>query len=120
MDNDKIFDDRVKKFGDEVIIIWNTKEFFCRLTKSLKKLIDEGNLSSFEGDFAKYLDFNSHHGELDIFSKSQEYSWQREWRLGARFLNHNSEPFSFKIGSLKDIAVIAKTEDFFNGNIGLF
>jgi hypothetical protein len=116
IEDDKIFDDRVKKFGDEAIIIWNTKELFCRLTKFFEKLLDEGSLFSFEGDFVKYFDFNSHHGELDIFSKSQEYSWQKEWRLGVRFLNH-PDPFLLKIGSLKDIAVIAKTEDFFNGNI---
>lgn len=119
MDNDKIFDDRVKEFGDEVIVICNTKKFFSRLTEYFNKLTDEGSLQSSEGDIVKYFDFNTHHGELDIFSKSQEYSFQKEWRLGVRSLNH-SDPFLLKIGSLKDIAVIAKTEDFFNGKIKFF
>ena len=116
VNDDKIFDDRIKGFGDEAIIIFDPKKFFLRLSESAKNLADEGNLQYFKGNIVKYFDFNTYHGDLDIFGKSQEYSWQKEWRLGVRSLNH-LDPFLLKIGSLKDIAEVVKIEDFFNGKI---
>ncbi len=111
------FDHRIKQFGDSSIIIYNIQEFFFRLKKGLDKIIDIGYLESFNYNKVKYYDLDIHHGKLDVFSKSHKYSFQKEWRLGLRLSNNNSEPYSLKIGDLTDIAKIVKTEDYLNGKI---
>jgi len=111
-----VFDGKVKEFGGEAVFIYNVKEFLSRLINASNQLIKEGILECFEADVVKYYDFGKHHGNLDSFSKSQDYSFQKEWRLCMRLFD-NSSPCIIRIGNISDIAEIIKSEDFFNGKI---
>lgn len=110
----KIFDDRVKDFGDSFLVIWNLKVFFTRLTASLNKLKSGGTLETFEYKPVTYYDENSYDGEVGPFMKSLKYAHQKEWRLLIRNKAMCSAPFTLKIESLEDISYIGKTGDLKN------
>jgi hypothetical protein len=113
LEGKKILDERMKGFGNSVVIINNVKEFLARLEKTLDKLCPD-TINRLSTDVVKYYDPNKHHGDLDIFCKSDEYSYQREWRIGVAKKDNIQNDFSFKIGNIKDISTILKIEDFRN------
>jgi hypothetical protein len=118
VNKDRIFNEKIKEFGTHALIITNIKEFIFRLEQSLIKLNELGDIhyKAAHGKI-RYLDLKTHHGDMDIFHKSDIFSFQKEWRVGIAFAKNINEAYSIKIGNMEDIAVIAESDDFFNGKI---
>jgi hypothetical protein len=110
----KIFDDRIKDFGESFIVIWNLNEFFKRLSDSLIKLKNEGIIEAFESGPIIYYDENNYDGEVGPFRKSTRYAHQKEWRLIARTAGRNDSHFELKMDPIEDICAIGKTDEFKN------
>lgn len=101
-----IFDKRVNDFGDAFVFIKNVSEFRNRIKSFLMENYKKKVISRIKMDKIKYLDFDSYHGNSDIFTKQDTFDFQKEYRV-AVWLNDISkrdEPFSFYIGSIEDIA----------------
>lgn len=56
-----------------------------------------------------YLSREEHHGQLDVFNKFSDYTWQYEWRIAFK-QRRVSGAYSLKIGKLSDIANVFETE----------
>ncbi len=110
----KIFDDKVKDFGDSFIVIRDVKEFFKRLKDSLIKLQNEGIIEGFGYGLVTYYDEKSYDGEIGPFKKTIKFAHQKEWRLVVRTADSGNKPFELLIGSIEDISTIEKTTDFKN------
>jgi hypothetical protein len=111
--DNKIFDERVRNFGDMLVVIFNLKEFFNRLVKKLNYFKKNGDILSFKMDRVFYININNYHGQMTAFHKVNEYSWQQEWRLAITAINVNN-PFQFEIGNIADISKKMDVKDFKN------
>jgi len=101
-DDFKIFDDKLKNFGNTLLLIYNPYEFINRLNKALSKGYED-NLFTYQTKRVEYVDFKIYNGDIGAFIKDISYSHQKEWRLGIN-CNYINQPFILKIGSLKDIS----------------
>lgn len=98
-------------FGNKAVIIGgpNIGKFEERLKKAIENSGDiytprEDNVIAKQ---VTYLNRENHHGEMDVFDKFDEYSWQYEWRIA--FKQKTPGPYPLKIGDLSDIATIHDT-----------
>lgn len=104
----KVFiDDRMLKFGDYVLMIFDIKAFFARLECKMKELKVEYEISP-----VKYYDSKSYSGVLGIFRKEEKYKYQNEIRLFIK--NPTNCPLKFEIGNISDISKKIKTSDLKN------
>ena len=103
--------DNYTKLGEHAIVITNTTEFFRRVKLAAGRIGYEisGNLVSYYdpevGTPPTQRDIES------IFTKRQEYEWQREFRLAINTHKTGSCPVTFEIGEIDDIAVYVKTRE---------
>lgn len=101
-------DNRMADFGEYALIIQNPNEFINRI----KKYGEENNLFP-NWDKVRYYDESKKNGLLTPFMKRSLYSYQSE----ARIYIHSKTPkeyFTFKLGSLEDIAYIVESSTLFN------
>ena len=92
-------DKKNKRFGDCFIVITVVKDFINRIEDKLKELKFE-----YEYGLVRYYNSKKHSGPLDVFCKSDNFEYQREFRF---FVKRNETgPLKFKIGSIKDISYI--------------
>ncbi len=102
--NDIQIDLRVKKFGTHFLMVTNCLKFMHRISDGLKATGFECHM-----DFVKYYDTHKVNGEINLFQKPNLFEYQMEYRL---YVDRPLlDPFSFKIGSLKDIAMVYTIED---------
>lgn len=97
-------DEKNKKFGTHFLLIKDNQEFFNRLIKGFEK----ENYDIRTG-FVKYYDRHKINGELDIFHKSQEFEYQKEFRIIIK--NERQSLIKIQIGSLKNISQVFETKD---------
>lgn len=97
-------DPKNARFGSHFLLVRNNKQFFDRLIAGFEK----ENLKIFK-DFVKYYDKRSINAELDIFHKSNEFEYQKEFRIIIK--NEGQNPIKIQIGSLKEISQIFETKD---------
>lgn len=109
----KIFDDKVKDFGDTLLVILNQKIFMERLEFALRQTCEKNLTEYWQGKKVEYVDFETYHGDIGPFIKDISFNHQQEWRLGVRVINCEN-PFSFKIGSIEDISIIIPISKFKN------
>jgi hypothetical protein len=64
---------------------------------------------AFQQGFVKYVDRETHHGEMGCFVKFKEYTTENEFRLLKK--QGTDEPFIFEIGSLEAISEIIEAKD---------
>lgn len=105
--------EKFKKFGNRAVIIdgSNITEFENRLKLAIS---NEPNIYTPREDnvLAKqvsYLSRDEHHGQMDVFDKFTDYSWQHEWRIAFK-QKRAPGAYALKIGSLADIARVFETE----------
>lgn len=105
--------DKFIKFGNRAVVIGgsNIVEFENRLRNALKK---DQNIRTLREDnvLAKqvsYFNREEHHGQMDVFDKFSDYSWQHEWRIAFK-QKQAAGPYPLKIGNLSDIASVFETE----------
>ncbi len=103
------FDDRLKEFGEYVLVIHDVGEFLKRVKEKLNKLG-----ISFQHGVVKYRDtdhlyFDNNQVEMNTaFNKNPFFDYQSEFRI---LLNNEVEDhYTFEIGSVKDISVLLETE----------
>lgn len=97
--NDIQIDKRVKRFGTHYLMVTNCGKFLTRLSDGLKATGLYADM-----DFVKYYDKKLINGKITVYQKPDSFEWQKEYRL---YVNRLSIlPYSFKIGSLHDIAVV--------------
>jgi len=100
-------DSRVSEFGSLCLKINDVKEFHGRLTNELKK-----QNQNYRTGLIEYYDKHKINDEIGLFRKPLEFEWQKEFRL---FIDRQQkDSFTFKLGSLKDIAEIHDTEKIIN------
>lgn len=101
------------KFGNRAVVIGgsNIVEFESRLKKALS---NDPNIYTPREDnvLAKqvsYLSREEHHGQMDVFDKFSDYTWQHEWRIAFK-QKQVAGAYAIKIGKLSDIANVFETE----------
>ena len=109
----KVFDDRMKEFGESFLVILNITKFYARIKKALDSLKGKGVIESFYFGDVLYFDEMAYDGEVGAFRKSTKFQWQKEWRLAVKVRNPN-ESFEFQTESLQDISSLGKTKDLIN------
>ena len=101
------------KFGNRAVVIGDSNiiEFEKRLRNALAK--DQNIYTPREDNVlakqVSYLSREEHHGQMDVFDKFSDYSWQHEWRIAFK-QKQAAGPYPLKIGNLSDIASVFETE----------
>lgn len=97
-------DQRLKEFGDAALVMTDGDEFLARLRQ---KLNAEGFLH--DSDLVKYVDLESHEGEMGPFGKLSSYSYQSELRI----LVHakRSGPLKLLLGDISDISFLFSMDE---------
>ncbi len=101
--NDFFVDKKVERFGSHFLLIKDNPKFLQLIEDKLKLLG-----LKFHYDFVRYYDKKSINGQITLFQKPNEFEYQKEFRIYADSASLN--PLVLKIGSLKNIAEIFKTE----------
>jgi len=91
------------KFGDHVLVILNTEQFHENIMENAKR-----QDKWVEARLVKYIDLTSHNGDVDMFTKSDEFLWQSEYRIVLNPGEGNG--YKFRIGSMKDYSIIIKAD----------
>lgn len=99
--DDNIINDRMREFGDHLLLFTNTQEFFNRYTQSL----NQQNIFS-HADIIDYKNENQSYNDLCINNKLSSYEWQNEYRIAARL--NTVEAVKINIGDLSDISIITE------------
>ncbi|WGO98134.1 hypothetical protein QFX18_19185 [Saccharophagus degradans] len=101
------------RFGNRAVVIGgsNIVEFESRLKSALS---NDPNIYTPREDnmLAKqvsYLSREEHHGQMDVFNKFSDYTWQHEWRIAFK-QKRAGGAYPLKIGKLSDIANVFETE----------
>jgi len=94
--NGSLFPPEHEWFGDSVVLVTNTQEFFHRLANAAQK-----SRLIFEGRPVEYYDEQAYTGKLGIFKKSSKYAHQREYRFAIR--TDGTTPMTLDVGDLMDI-----------------
>jgi hypothetical protein len=98
-DQDFVFDDRLLKFGDKLLLITNTKIFIERIIRQIKSRNLKFNLG-----YVNYYDKNMYSGSLNPFQKPDVFKYQYEFRV---FIESCDQlPMKIEIGSIKNISQI--------------
>ncbi|MGH1399397.1 MAG: hypothetical protein ACRBCT_09305 [Alphaproteobacteria bacterium] len=113
-DDKKIFDDKIKDFGEAFAVIGRLDIFAERLNTKLQSMLDDNEILRAHTKRVEYVDKKSYSGEMDIFKKTNDYGHQKEFRISITCPDHLDKPFKFSIGNLSDIAHIMKTKKFKN------
>lgn len=125
---------KMSEFGEYVVIIKNKKKLLKRISRALKDmkyLYLCGNVdyeapikNGREVDFSeqghlllkadttidiKNVQFRPN--ELDCFSKTDNYDWQKEWRVALYRGKKDTSVFRLNIGDIKDIATYTKVKN---------
>lgn len=96
-------DSRNFRFGEHALVLIKNDEFLRRIEFYLNS-----QKISFETDLVKYVN-NNHTGELGQFRKLENFSYQFEWRLVC--FDGPGEPRQIRIGCIKDISVIIRSDE---------
>lgn len=101
------------KFGNKAVIISgdNINKFCDKLNSALNSDDDVFTYRE-DGCITKqvdYVDRDQFHGDMGVFTKFCEYSWQYEWRIAFKQRKSSGE-YVVKLGSLRDIVTIAETK----------
>ena len=101
--NDFFIDKKVERFGSYFLMVKDNPRF-------LQLIEDKLNLLGlkFHHGFVRYYDKKSINGQITLFQKPNEFEYQKEFRI---YVDSASlTPLVLKIGSLKNIAEVYKTE----------
>lgn len=95
-------DEKVKEFGSHCLMVKDNKRFLQMIEKGLKKM-----KVKYHHGFVNYYDKDNVNRKINLFEKPMEFDYQKEFRFYVE--RESTEPFVFKIGSLKNIAEIQPT-----------
>ena len=98
-----IIDSKIKKFGNQCLMIKDVKKFINLVENKARKL----DLDIKSG-FVNYYDKNKVNRKITLFEKPLEFEYQKEFRFYVA--RKSVEPIKFTIGSLKNIAELFPCE----------
>ena len=102
--NDFKIDEKIKNFGSHCLLIKDNVKFLSLIEEKLKEL-----KLKYRHNFITYYDKDKVDRKITLFEKPLEFEYQKEFRF---YIERKSDkPFSFSIGSLKDIAEIYNSKD---------
>jgi len=104
LDSFKKINPKFREFGDSVLLIENPNRFLERIEAELNKLSLPFHLG-----LTSYYNKHEAVGQLHIFSKSDEYSYQSEIRIWVQ--NQMEEPIKIKIGPLIEYSAIFSMDE---------
>lgn len=105
----KLFDSKMKGFGDYVLLIHNVSKFQELVIKASES---HSEISKTTMNKVNYIDKESFHGKVNIFNKFDDFEWQQEYRIAVRNLDRFQEDHLFlDIGNISDIAKLLKVGD---------
>ena len=97
-------DERIKKFGSHCLLIKDNPEFLSLIEEHLIEM-----KLPFDHGFVKYYDKRTVTRNITVFEKPLEFEYQKEFRFYV--IRDSTEPFSFNLGSLKQIAEIYSADE---------
>lgn len=101
---DFFVDQKIKQFGTHCLMVKDNVKFLNLVEKKLDELKVE-----YHHGFIKYYDKKNINRKVSLFEKPNEFEYQKEFRF--YIPRESSEPFSFSIGSLKNIAELVNAND---------
>lgn len=109
--------EEVKNLGEYMVVITNPREFVRRARDEAQRLHDIGDAVYYQSKQVIYYDAATQSIMLDNhndapFYKQSKYAHQNEYRLCLVRNNPDNKPYTMKIGSLRDISMELKTNDF--------
>lgn len=103
---------RMKEFGDFMVVITRPNEFLLAIIEQLNAM---------ELDFAMnhvtYHNYNSYSGELNLFSKPDNFKHQNEFRIVLH--RNSSEALSVQIGNIESYAHLLPASAIDKASIGI-
>jgi hypothetical protein len=108
-------DKRFLWFGSHMLLIRNAPAFSARITDAISKNPYLYSSKYYQGGYGlvEYVDLEGFSGNIGLFRKGKEYSWQQEFRfcLGVRNEALNSfGAFELQIGDISDITELLPLE----------
>ena len=94
--------DDIKKMGESYLLVHKPQLFIDRLKTELKKLDYE-----FASGYVSYYNPDIDNTQLGLFSKTNEYTYQNEYRFVIK--NNDVQPINIYLGNLSDIAEMVET-----------
>jgi hypothetical protein len=114
-----ILDDRIYKFGDACLAVQDGDEFINRIKLAInnKNKVLNKRIKTKGSKLVEYVDKKNYSGEMGIFKKFNNYSYQHEYRIAfdvPEDLRNETGVFKLDIGDISDITKIFKTSEFEN------
>jgi hypothetical protein len=108
-------DKRFLWFGSHMLLIRNAPALSARITDAISKNPYIYGSKYFQGGYGlvEYVDLERFSGNIGLFRKDKEYSWQREFRFCFGVRNEALNPFGafeFQIGDILDITELLPLE----------
>jgi len=108
-------DKRLLGFGSHMLLIRNAPALSARITDAISKNPYLYSSKYFQGGYGlvEYVDLEHFSGNIGLFRKDKEYSWQHEFRFCLGVRNEALNPvgaFEFQIGDISDITVLLPLE----------
>lgn len=102
----------VHDFGEDLVWIYNVREFQKRFEAALSKT---GVVKAYARQHVEYYS-NGFHGEFDSnnipFKKHESFSFQKEFRIVLKTDDRTTNPFIVDIGDIRDICSQMKSYEF--------
>jgi hypothetical protein len=108
-------DKRLLGFGSHMLLIRNAPALSARITDAISKNPYLYGSKYFEGGYGliEYVDLERFSGNIGLFRKGKEYSWQHEFRFCLGVRNEALNPdgaFELQIGDISDITTLLPLE----------
>jgi len=105
-------DQRMKKFGDTMVVITRPIDFLSAIIEQLK-----AKGIKYAMKHVNYYDHKSFSGKLDPFSKPDSYELQNEFRIV--LFNNSTEALPIQIGNIESYAHLFPASAIDNAEIGI-
>jgi hypothetical protein len=109
-----LFNPRLLKHGSHLLVIRDAAQFIKQLQTALETLCDQNVIEGATADFVTYFDKDNYDGDVGPFRKTNDFAYEKEWRLALRTVSIDERPFTLEIGSIEFISTLMETKDFKN------
>lgn len=108
----KISQEIINDFGNDIILITDTKEFINRVKNAINK---SNQIIRHEGRKVDYFpaSFHGDFSDNDVpFKKHEDFKYQQEFRIVLETVEHDDKPFTLQVGDIRDICRRFTVEEF--------
>lgn len=108
----KITEKMKNDFGDHVILITSFTEFSSRLETAIKNHDEIETCKHTKVDYFPHVFHGEFNDEEIPFKKHEAFSFQKEYRIVARTMQHDENPLILNVGDIRDICLSFTVEQF--------